>query len=844
MKKVRIILNVVVFCLLIASLSIIFVVTPDAEISTSERRPLMSFDEVLNPKPDRDDEVHPFDVVESYFLDQFPFRDAFRRLKAVVYLDVFRKNDNNGIYKYDGTVIEIQDTLEEDKVNAALDVFNDVIDAYFKENDIYYSIIPDKHYYASKQNGYPALDYEKMIEIVKSGFGNKAEYIDITELLSLSDYYTTDSHWSQEKILGVAEHLVLTMNPKANAGFDTQWEIKTLSPFYGVYYGQSALSLAPDDIVYLTNDVLDSMTASVVTPAIDAKTKKWTVGTVEEYPVYVTEMFSNKDPYDVFLAGPKELVVIDNPKAENDKELVIFRDSFGSSISPLIALGYKKVTLVDLRYALPDVVEGCVDFDEDTDVLFLYSTGMYNSGSTIKKMQNLPSVPSSVVSQNKPEEKPESVDSEQEEVQDDLQEEILEEDSEISDEADVDEKDSVSEEADDVLNSEEEETESETDNKSEEATESDDETDSEDKTDEKSEETETQEKPEEITPEAKPEESEPEEKPEEVKPEVKPEEPKPEVKPEEPEPEVQPEESNPEVVPEEPKPEEKKSQELGGGMYLFDGYAYEKSSYDSSQAGYAADVINKIIAKYASQNNVYISIIPDKSYGVKKITNEDVSSFDSVTSLVTGKVTGARYIDISALLDLSDYYFNDSHWRQECIVDVASRLITVMNPSAQALSISNYNQVPLSGFDGAYAKSANALLESEEIKYLTNSAILGMKASALNMAGKYADLEIYSEARLGNAEEFDLFLGGAQTIITIENPTATSDKELIIFRDSFGASIAPLLAEGYKKVTCIDIRYIVPDLISNFVDFSNADVLFLYSEDLLNSGRILKDFMR
>ena len=131
MKKVRIILNVVVFCLLIASLSIIFVVTPD----------LMSFDDVLNPKPNGDDEVHPFDVVENYFLDQFPFRDAFRRLKAVVYLDVFRKNDNNGIYKYDGMVIEIQDTLEEDKVNAALDVFNDVIDAYFKENDIYYSII-------------------------------------------------------------------------------------------------------------------------------------------------------------------------------------------------------------------------------------------------------------------------------------------------------------------------------------------------------------------------------------------------------------------------------------------------------------------------------------------------------------------------------------------------------------------------------------------------------------------------------------------------------------------------------------------------------------------------------
>ena len=103
---------------------------------------------------------------------------------------------------------------------------------------------------------------------------------------------------------------------------------------------------------------------------------------------------------------------------------------------------------------------------------------------------------------------------------------------------------------------------------------------------------------------------------------------------------------------------------------------------------------------------------------------------------------------------------------------------------------------------------------------------------------------MYSSAYLANTEEYDFFLGGAQTIVTVENPSANNDKELVVFRDSFGSSIAPLLSCGYKKVTLVDIRYIVPDLLANFVDFSDSDVLFLYSANILNNGRILKNFMK
>jgi hypothetical protein len=87
---------------------------------------------------------------------------------------------------------------------------------------------------------------------------------------------------------------------------------------------------------------------------------------------------------------------------------------------------------------------------------------------------------------------------------------------------------------------------------------------------------------------------------------------------------------------------------------------------------------------------------------------------------------------------------------------------------------------------------------------------------------------------------YELFLGGNSPLVTIENPNAKEEKELVIFRDSFASSLAPLLIPGYSKISLVDIRYMQSDYVGNFVDFENADVLFLYSPSLLNAASAFK----
>ena len=85
-----------------------------------------------------------------------------------------------------------------------------------------------------------------------------------------------------------------------------------------------------------------------------------------------------------------------------------------------------------------------------------------------------------------------------------------------------------------------------------------------------------------------------------------------------------------------------------------------------------------------------------------------------------------------------------------------------------------------------------------------------------------------------------MYLSGAKSLLTIVNPAADSDRELLIFRDSFGSAIAPLLLENYAKVTLVDIRYLQIDILDRFLEFHGQDVLFLYSTLVLNNSSSIK----
>ena len=101
-------------------------------------------------------------------------------------------------------------------------------------------------------------------------------------------------------------------------------------------------------------------------------------------------------------------------------------------------------------------------------------------------------------------------------------------------------------------------------------------------------------------------------------------------------------------------------------------------------------------------------------------------------------------------------------------------------------------------------------------------------------------LGVYDESKLDARDLYEVYLSGPRSLLTIENPNAATDRELLIFRDSFGSSLAPLLVQDYSKVTLVDLRYVQLELLDRFVDFHGQDVLILYSAIVLNNGQTIK----
>ncbi len=343
---------------------------PVKDRSEAEKRPLaqmpeLSVDSVFGTDKNG---AHPFMTgFEKFSLDQFPLRDSFRSLKALFHGYVLGNKDNNGYYYVDGYLAMQDLKLNEAAVNQKLDVLNQVYAQLLEGQGgkFYLSMVPDKSFYLADRYGYPSMDYAVLEQALNDGL-IWAEYVDIAGTLELSDYYRTDTHWRQENLIPTVQVLANAMGVEGPEEDDFT-PVKIEKPFYGVYHAQAALPVPPDTMYILQSPVLDGVSVSVEGNPKDG--------------VYDMSKLDSSDPYNIFLSSAKTgLVTMENPEAATDRHLIIFRDSFGSSIAPLFAGDYAKITLIDLRVINYRILTQHVDF-QNADVLVLLSALALNNSS-------------------------------------------------------------------------------------------------------------------------------------------------------------------------------------------------------------------------------------------------------------------------------------------------------------------------------------------------------------------------------------------------------------------------------------------------------------------------------
>jgi len=344
-----------------------FILIPDKAFSETERRlladaPEMSLKSIFGGEF--------MDDFELYAQDNFPLRDSFRGLKSRFVLDVLRQGDNNGLYTRMGHIAKSDYPLNEKMLAHAAGRMESIYERYLKDSDckLYFSIIPDKNRYIAPGCNQLYLNFGAL----ESYMLEKTEYmqyIPIAQHLCANDYYFSDSHWKQERIGPVAETICSAMGAEPLGAHEL---IPVPERFYGVYAGQLGIKNISDRLFYAENDTIRACTVT-----------SYDSGKPETVNFYDMEAALGRDPYEMFLNGADALLVIDNPSCETKRELVLFRDSFSSSLAPLLLESYSRITLVDIRYINSAMLSQFIEFD-DQDVLFIYSTGLLNNSLAMK----------------------------------------------------------------------------------------------------------------------------------------------------------------------------------------------------------------------------------------------------------------------------------------------------------------------------------------------------------------------------------------------------------------------------------------------------------------------------
>lgn len=365
LKTIKYILTVAVFAVIIFGLAVAQVLLPDTQTSASERRKLAQAPEITAGAVfDREFS----DDLETYLLDQFPLRETFRQVNALFRFYGLWQSDSNGLWIRDGMVFKTETRTDETQIKYGASLYNSVIEMYLQDLNVYYTVIPDKSFFA-QDSGRPHLDYDRLMALMRENVRG-AEYIDILDTLSVDQYYRTDTHWLQQDLFDTVQVLGDAMGVGEYLTPETAYTAHELYPFYGVYLGQAALPIKPDTLTYMTSPDTDSAVVSG-----------------PEYPgdaVYTLDKFEGMDGYDVFLGGSQAIIEIECPEARTDRELYIFRDSFGSSLAPLFTGAYAKITVIDLRYVTSQFLANYVEFVPGSDVLFANSTLVLNTAMIMR----------------------------------------------------------------------------------------------------------------------------------------------------------------------------------------------------------------------------------------------------------------------------------------------------------------------------------------------------------------------------------------------------------------------------------------------------------------------------
>ncbi len=230
--------------------------------------------------------------------------------------------------------------------------------------------------------------------------------------------------------------------------------------------------------------------------------------------------------------------------------------------------------------------------------------------------------------------------------------------------------------------------------------------------------------------------------------------------------------------------------------------------------------------------NVDLILIPSAG----AVMQEDVAGLSDpyedgriIAEAYTSASARVRPLDLQPVFSASGdpsalYYRTDHHWTSR---GAYTAYAAYMDSKGRAFpSPEEYAVTKEGGFYGsAWSRACFWNIPPEELELWSSGGVYSVTFS--EKEGEYDHL--FFPERLEEPDKYPVWLDGNHPLVVIENHAEDAKGSLLVIRDSFCNCLGCFLADSYKTVTLVDLRYYRRPVSELCAQGQFDDVLFLYS---------------
>ena len=359
------------FLLLLLLFFIINLCVKDKEFSDTENRslaqkPQLSWSSLVDGSY--------FAGVTSHFSDQFFARDGWISLKLRQDSLLGRK-DAGGVYLCEDDYLMAQpEAPDEEALSVTVEAIRQIAETY-PDLDMYMLTVPGAANILTEllPKNAPVRDQIADINALAQKLPGTVTFLDAVTPLTNNRteyiYYKTDHHWTT---LGAYRTFCYNASDMGLTSSTVEYDVYPVTDsFEGTLSSKSGSHSALDMInIYVPKNFTPEYYVS------------YPDSTEKVCSIYRSNCLDVKDKYTVFFGGNHSMVEI-KTTANNDRNLLMFKDSYANCFVEFLLPYYETIIMIDPRYYY-DNVTSIINNQGITDVLFLYSADTILTDTALK----------------------------------------------------------------------------------------------------------------------------------------------------------------------------------------------------------------------------------------------------------------------------------------------------------------------------------------------------------------------------------------------------------------------------------------------------------------------------